>query len=72
MKSTGNPAKPDGNPPRTETESLAALSRLKLARLDVHTCEDNYSFTCEGQGYDPYDTAKGRARDVWSTKRKRA
>jgi hypothetical protein len=72
MKSTGNPDKLERNPPRTETESLAALSRLKLALLDDYTREDKYNFTYERQGYDPYDTSRGRARDVWSTKRKRA
>jgi hypothetical protein len=58
---------PERNPPRTETDPLAALNRLTLGLLD-HL--DNYA--CERQGYDPYDTSRARAPDVWSTKRKRA
>jgi hypothetical protein len=40
------------------------LSRIKLAFLD--------EYTCERRGYDPYDTSKGRAPDIWMSKRKRA
>ena len=40
------------------------LKRFKLELLD--------QYVCEKKGYDPYDTARGRAPDIWSTKRKRA
>ena len=40
------------------------FKRLKLELLD--------QYVCEKRGYDPYDTARGRVPDVWSTKRKRA
>jgi hypothetical protein len=40
------------------------LERFKLELLD--------QFVCEKRGYDPYDTSRGRAPDIWSKKRKRA
>jgi hypothetical protein len=40
------------------------LKRFKLELLD--------QYVCEKRGYDPYDTSRGRAPDIWSTKRKRA
>jgi hypothetical protein len=43
---------------------LAVLTRIKLAFLD--------EYTCEKRGYDPYDTSRGRAPDIWMSKRKRA
>jgi hypothetical protein len=63
MKNTKGPAKPV----TTQTASsdpLATLSRIKLAFLD--------EYVCEKPGYDPYDTSKGRAPDIWAAKRKRA
>ena len=40
------------------------LTRIKLAFLD--------DYTCEKQGYDPYDTCRNRATpDIWVNKRKR-
>jgi hypothetical protein len=75
MKRTASPAKPGTDravlaekamskhtwPP---SDPLAVLSRIKLAFLD--------EYTCEKRGYDPYDTSKGRAPDIWMSKRKRA
>jgi len=67
MKRTAGPARPGAAstekaaPP---SEALTVLSRIKLAFLD--------EYACEKRGYDPYDTAKGRAPDIWMSKRKRA
>jgi hypothetical protein len=70
MKRTAGPARP-GTQKAVPSQStvptsdpLAALSRIKLAFLD--------EYTCEKRGYDPYDTSKGRAPDIWMSKRKRA
>ena len=67
MKRAVRPAKPGTQ--RTASieppaDPLTVLSRITLAFLDEYTCEKS--------GYDPYDTAKGRAPDVWASKRKRA
>ena len=40
------------------------MTKIKLAFLD--------DYVCEKRGYDPYDTSRGRAPDVWAAKRKRA
>jgi len=40
------------------------LKRFKLELLD--------QYVCEKKGYDPYDTSRGRAPDIWAKKRKRA
>jgi len=40
------------------------FKRFKLELLD--------QYVREKRGYDPYDTSRGRAPDIWSTKRKRA
>jgi hypothetical protein len=64
MKNTVRPAKPDIGTPRTDSDPLSVLSRLKLALLD--------EYKCERLGYDPYDTSRGRSPDVWTAKRKRA
>ena len=67
MKRTTGPAKPGtwrAAPLQQPAEPLAVLSRIKLAFLD--------EYSCEKRGYDPYDTAKGRAPDIWMSKRKRA
>jgi hypothetical protein len=70
MKRTAGPAKPGTEraasadktvPP---SDPLGVLSRIKLAFLD--------EYTGENRGYDPYDTSKGRAPDIWMSKRKRA
>jgi hypothetical protein len=63
MKNTKGPAKPVTTQPAS-SDPLAALSRIKLAFLD--------DYVCEKPGYDPYDTSKGRAPDIWAAKRKRA
>jgi len=64
MKRTAGPAKPATEETRPESDPLSVLSRIKLAFLD--------EYTCEKRGYDPYDTSKGRAPDIWMSKRKRA
>jgi hypothetical protein len=64
MKRTTGPAKPDTAASCSGSDALSVLSRVKLAFLD--------EYTCEKRGYDPYDTSKGRAPDVWMSKRKRA
>jgi len=64
MKRTVRPAKPDTAESVRESDPLSVLSRIKLAFLD--------DYTCEKRGYDPYDTSKGRAPDIWMSKRKRA
>jgi hypothetical protein len=65
MKHTTGPAKPD-NSSKAESalDPISALGRIKLAFLDEYVCDKH--------GYDPYDTSKGRAPDIWSSKRKRA
>jgi hypothetical protein len=64
MKRTARPAMPDTAKPLPESDPLSVLSRIKLAFLD--------EYTCEKRGYDPYDTSRGRAPDIWMSKRKRA
>ena len=64
MKRTVRPAKPPADNAVPAPDSSSVLSRLTLALLD--------EYTCEKRGYDPYDTSRGRAADVWATKRKRA
>ncbi len=46
------------------SEQQDIFNRFKLELLD--------QYVCEKRGYNPYDTSKGRAPDIWSTKRKRA
>jgi hypothetical protein len=46
------------------SDPLTLLRRIELEFLD--------EYVCEKRGYDPYDTSKGRAPDIWATKRKRA
>ena len=70
MKTTKGPARPAPGksigPSKTTTPSdpLSVLNRIKLAFLD--------DYVCEKRGYDPYDTSRGRAPDIWAAKRKRA
>lgn len=64
MKRTVRPAKPDTSKTDSGSDLLSVLSRIQLTFLD--------EYTCEKQGYDPYDTSKGRAPDIWAAKRKRA
>jgi len=49
---------------KTAKPPVDVLKRFKLEFLD--------QYVCEKRGYDPYDTSRGRAPDIWSTKRKRA
>ncbi len=64
MKRTNRTAlEPQPGDTQSATDATAALDRLTFALLD--------EFTCERQGYDPYDT-RARKPDVWSSKRKRA
>jgi len=62
MKRTAGPAEPGAA--EAVPQSDLALSRIKLAFLD--------EYTCEKRGYDPYDTSRRRAPDIWMSKRKRA
>lgn len=69
MKSTKGPARPATTSPTSNAHSrssdpLSVLSRIKLAFLD--------DYVCEKRGYDPYDTSRGSAPDIWAAKRKRA
>jgi hypothetical protein len=64
MKRTAGPAKPGADEARPQSDPLSVLSRIKLALLD--------DYICEKRGYDPYDTSRGRAPDIWMSKRKRA
>jgi hypothetical protein len=64
MKRTDRPAQPETAKPRSASDSMSVLSRLTLGLLD--------EYQCEKQGYDPYDTSRGRVPDVWRAKRKRA
>jgi hypothetical protein len=64
MKRTARPAKPGTDETVQASNPLSAPSGIKLAFLD--------EYTCEKRGYDPYDTSKGRAPDIWMSKRKRA
>jgi hypothetical protein len=63
MKRTASPARLDTAKAVPEASPLSVLSRIKLAFLD--------DYTCEKRGYDPYDTSRGRAPDIWMSKRKR-
>jgi hypothetical protein len=63
MKRTAGPAEP-ATAKALPADPLSVLSRIKLAFLD--------EYTSEKRGYDPYDTSKARAPDIWATKRKRA
>jgi hypothetical protein len=64
MKSTKGPARPATTQATACSDPLAVLSRIKLSFLD--------DYEREKRGYDPYDTSKGLAPDIWSTKGKRA
>ena len=63
MKTTKGPAKLADS--KTDSrDALSVLKKIKLAFLD--------DYVCEKRGYDPYDTSRGRAPDIWAAKRKRA
>ena len=65
MKKTTGPAQPANNSStKSASDPLSVLSRIKLAFLDEYVCEKS--------GYDPYDTSRGRAPDIWASKHKRA
>jgi hypothetical protein len=64
MKRTSSPAKPGTATTQQSSDPLSLLKRIKLEFLD--------EYVCEKRGYDPYDTSKGRAPDIWAAKRKRA
>jgi hypothetical protein len=64
MKRFNQPAKPAASKPHSDSDPMSALNRLTLGFLD--------DYTREKQGYDPYDTSRGRKPDIWRTKRKRA
>jgi hypothetical protein len=64
MKLTASPAEPATKTTQPASDPLNLLKRIKLEFLD--------ECVCERRGYDPYDTSKARAPDVWAAKRKRA
>jgi hypothetical protein len=64
MKNSTGPAKPATSKTTSAPDPVSVLNRIKLAFLD--------EYVCEKRGYDPYDTSKGRAPDIWSSMRKRA
>jgi hypothetical protein len=64
MKRTSSPATPRIATTQQPSDPLNLLRRIRLEFLD--------EYVCEKQGYDPYDTSKGRAPDAWAAKRKRA
>ncbi len=64
MKRTSNPARPGTASTQPASDPLSLLERINLEFLD--------DYVCEKKGYDPYDTSKGRAPDIWAAKRKRA
>jgi hypothetical protein len=64
MKHTTNRSKPASATAQQQSNPLDLLKRMRLEFLD--------DYACEKRGYDPYDTSKGRAPDIWSAKRKRA
>jgi hypothetical protein len=64
MKRTVRPTRTGKTQAVAESNPLKALSRIKLAFLD--------EYTGEKRGYDPYDTSKNHAPDIWASKRKRA
>lgn len=66
MKRIVRPGGPDAVKPGSAAEPISSqvLSRIQLALLDEYQREQ--------RGYNPYDTSRARARDVWNGKRKRA
>ena len=66
MKRTDQPASTRGAQalPSSETDPMSLLSRMTLGLFE--------NYTCEKQGYDPYDTSRNRKPDIWRQKRKRA
>jgi hypothetical protein len=66
MKHTVRPAEPAATQASSASDPRCALKRINRIRLEFL---DEY--TCEKHGYDPYDSSRGRAPDIWSTKRKR-
>jgi hypothetical protein len=64
MKQKTRPAKPASTIAHSAPNPLDILKRIQLEFLD--------EYVCEKRGYDPYDTSRGRAPDVWKAKRKRA
>lgn len=63
MKRTPPQGLPPGNPTAPAQERSLA-SRFRLALLDEHQVDR--------PGYNPYETAGGKKRDVWGSKPKRA
>ena len=64
MKRTTSPAQSASTTAQQPSNPLDLLKRIRLEFLD--------EYVCEKRGYDPYDTSRGRAPDIWSSKRKRA
>jgi hypothetical protein len=64
MKRIPRPTQPTRSTTVAASNPLQALNRIKLALLE--------EYTDEKRGYDPYDTSRDRAPDIWASKRKRA
>jgi hypothetical protein len=64
MKRADAAAQPQSAQTPSDSEPISRLSRMTLGFLD--------GYTCEKQGYDPYDTTRNRKPDIWRQKRKRA
>ena len=64
MKRTDHLGSSHTTPTPAQTDPMSLLSRMTSGLFD--------NYTCEKQGYDPYDTTCNRKPDVWRQKRKRA
>jgi len=64
MKRTIRPNPPSVANALAASDPLSILGRIKLSFLEESACEK--------RGYDPYDTSRHRAPDLWKSKRKRS
>jgi hypothetical protein len=64
MKHKSSAVRAAGSGARQSSDPVNLLKRIKLEFLD--------EYVCEKRGYDPYDTSRGRAPDIWRAKPKRA
>jgi hypothetical protein len=68
MKRTVRPTRPGAARAVADSNLPEALGRIKLALMDDYLD----AHMGEKRGYDPYDTSKDHAPDIWASKRKRA
>ena len=64
MKRIPRPTRPTRSAAVAQANPQEAFSRIQLALLE--------EYTEEKRGYDPYDTSRIHAPDIWASKRKRA